>query len=367
MVVLTRAAVLRGYPALVDDLGGDGAALLDRLGIGAAAVDSDDAVVSSEAVGWALEIAAAELGCPDFGLRLAGRQVGAVSGPLAVAVANAATVGALIACASRFLFTQHTGISLVLVADAQPGMVAINFRDPGETNGFAQGVDLGAGIIHRVLRQAVGGAYGLRSIHLPHPPLAPAARYAEFFGAEVRFDAGTTLLRIPRALLTRPTTSGSATMYSMAVHLLTENYSALDRSTATKVRVVIDGLITRAGLDMDVVARTLSIHTRSLQRALAAEGTTFTEVLDGARRDAAHRLVCETDMPMSQITTLIGLREQSAFTRAVRRWFGATPQQIRRAARDRRGGAPRVTVRFRGDSVALANKPGVHAAPIARA
>ncbi|MFC9440620.1 AraC family transcriptional regulator ligand-binding domain-containing protein [Nocardia sp. NPDC057030] len=367
VVVMTRAAVLRGYRALVDELGGDGAALLGRLGIEGTAVDRDDAVVPSEAVGWALEIAAAELDCPDFGLRLAGRQAGGVVGPLAVAVTTAATVGAAIACASRFLSTQHTGVSIALVDDPRAGMVAINFRDPAESNGFAQSIDLAAGTIHRGLLRAVDGDYGLRSVHLPHPPLAPAARYAEFFGAEVRFDSATTLLRIPQALLSRPIAGRSATVHSMAVDLLADNYSALDSSMATRVRVVIDGLITRAGLDMDMIARALSMHERTLQRALAAEGTTFTAILDGARRDVAQRLLCETDMPLSQITTLIGLREQSAFTRAVRRWFGATPQQIRRAARDRRGGEARVTVRRRGNTVTLATKPGVRAEPVAHA
>ncbi|QBS40606.1 AraC family transcriptional regulator [Nocardia sp. CS682] len=359
MVVMTRAGALRGYQALADELGGDGAALLDRFGITPAAIDSEVAVVSSEAVGWALEIAAAELSCPDFGLRLSDRQVGSTTGPLAMAVANAATVGAAIACASRYLFTHHTGVALRLVADPEhrPGMVAINFRDPGESNGFAQGIDLAAGTIHRALRHAVDGDYGLRSICLPHPPLAPAARYAEFFDAEVRFGADTTLLRIPAELLTRPIANSSATMYSVALHCLSEKPSELAESVAAQVRVAIEGLITSAKPDIEAIARRLSIHQRTLQRALAAEGTTFTEILDGARRDAAYRLLCETDMSMSRITNLIGLREQSAFTRAVRRWFGATPQQIRRAARARRGGEPRVVVRHRDSAVSFAKKP----------
>ncbi|MFD6157815.1 AraC family transcriptional regulator [Nocardia sp. NPDC060256] len=357
MVVMTRAANLRGYPALVDELGGDGAAMLERFGITAAATDNDDAVVSGESVGWALEIAAAELGCSDFGLRLAERQLGTVTGPLAIAVANAATVGAAIACASRFLFTNHPGISIALIADPhqQPGTVAINFRDPAESNGFAQSIDLAAGNIHRALRQAVAGDYGPRSVHLPHPPLAPAARYVEFFSAEVFFDSATTLLRIPEELLARPISGSNATTYTMAMHFLTEKFSERDKSISVQVRVAIEGLITHARPDIDAVARTLSIHERTLQRALAAEGTTFTEILDGARRDAAYRLMCETDMPLSRITTLIGLREQSALTRAARRWFGATPQQIRRAARARRGGEAQVTVRHRDNSLSFTN------------
>ena len=73
-----RAAGLRGLPALVDRLGGDGARLLARFHIAPGALDSDDAVVPAGAAGRVLETAAAALARPDLGLRLAGQQNTAV-------------------------------------------------------------------------------------------------------------------------------------------------------------------------------------------------------------------------------------------------------------------------------------------------
>ncbi|MFF0608167.1 helix-turn-helix transcriptional regulator [Nocardia tengchongensis] len=119
----------------------------------------------------------------------------------------------------------------------------------------------------------------------------------------------------------------------VAMDFLDRNYPGPDRSMTTRVRSAIDRAFLESHADIDTVARMITVHERTLQRALAAEGTTFTAVLDEARRDAAHRLLCQTDLPMSRITTLIGLREQSALTRAVRRWYGQTPQQLRSAAR----------------------------------
>ncbi|MGW4533423.1 helix-turn-helix domain-containing protein [Nocardia sp. NPDC004340] len=119
----------------------------------------------------------------------------------------------------------------------------------------------------------------------------------------------------------------------VAMEFLDRNYPGPDRTTAARVRAAIDRALLESRADIDTVARMLTVHERTLQRALAAEGTTFTALLDAARRDIAHGLLCETDLPMSRITTLIGLREQSALTRAVRRWYGRTPQQVRNAAR----------------------------------
>ncbi|MEV6276336.1 AraC family transcriptional regulator [Nocardia sp. NPDC051832] len=359
MVVMTRAAGLRGYAELVDELGGDGVALLARFGITPAALDSDDALVSAESTGWALQIAAAELDCPDFGLRLAERQDSTVLGPLSIAIANAETIGDAIRCAARYLFVHHPGISVALVPDPEgrTGTVALNYRDPGEANGIVQGVDLAAATIHAGLRRAAGGDYGLRTVYLPHPPLAPARRYTEYFGAAVRFDAETTLFRIPSELLTRPVMGNDRTLRTIAMDYLARNYSELTKSMTARVRVAIDQSFTQGKPDIDVIAKVLAMHERSLQRALAEEGTTFSEVLDGARRDAAYRLLRETEMTMTEITILIGLGEQSALTRAVRRWFGATPQQVRAAARAERGHGPRVLVSRKGSALRFATGP----------
>ena len=53
--------------------------------------------------------------------------------------------------------------------------------------------------------------------------------------------------------------------------------------------------------------------------------------LDDVRRAAAHRLITQTDLPLSQVTAMVGLAEQSALSRAARRWFGLSPRELRRS------------------------------------
>ncbi|MEU0542912.1 AraC family transcriptional regulator [Nocardia sp. NPDC005978] len=335
MATMGRAATLRGFRELVDELGGDGVALLRRFGIAPEAVDSDDAVATSESMGWALEVAATELHCPDFGLRLAERQDFSVLGPLAVALLNAPTVGTALACAQRYLHIHHAGISVELCADPeqQPGVISLNYRDMAEVSAFSQGIDHGAGFLHRFVRHGLGGAYGLRTVYLPHPPRAPAARYAEFFGADVRFDMPTTLLRFPAELLARPMLGSDPMLHTLAMDYLARNFSELDRTMTARVRLAIDRAFLESTADIATVAAMLHTGPRTLQRALSGEGTTFTAVLDTARRDATYRLLLDTDLPLSRITVLVGLREQSALTRVVRRWYGRTPQEIRSQGR----------------------------------
>lgn len=57
MAIMARAANLRGYRELIDELGGDGAGLLRRFGITPEAIADDDALVPAESLGRALKVA----------------------------------------------------------------------------------------------------------------------------------------------------------------------------------------------------------------------------------------------------------------------------------------------------------------------
>lgn len=82
------------------------------------------------------------------------------------------------------------------------------------------------------------------------------------------------------------------------------------------------------------VAETLRLHPRVLQRLLKAEGFTFNGITDNVRRRRTWHLITATELPFGQVAAQVGLNEQSSLTRAVQRWFGMTPSQLRRDGAD---------------------------------
>ncbi|WP_065751919.1 helix-turn-helix transcriptional regulator [Bradyrhizobium paxllaeri] len=68
---------------------------------------------------------------------------------------------------------------------------------------------------------------------------------------------------------------------------------------------------------------------RTLARALAAEGLTFSALLDQYRMDLAKAYLTHGELTISQIAWLLGYREVSTFTHAFKRWTGTTPRQLR--------------------------------------
>jgi AraC-like DNA-binding protein len=334
---MVRAAGLRGLGPLIDRLGGDGDELLTRHGIPPAALDADEAVIRASAAGRVLQVAAAELGCPDLGLRLAERQDAGILGPLAIAIQNSPTVGDALDCMTRYLFVHSPALSVGVLPDPEgrPGVIGLRYASADRGRLRPQVADLGLGLMHRIILLMLGGGYGLRSVHVPHPPLAPVSRYTGFFGADVRFDQRDAVLRVPAGIVSTEVPGGDLLLRDIALDYLSSHYSAPGQSVTGRVRVLLGQAVGSAPVRIADIARMLQLHPRSLQRRLAAEGSTFEAVLDSVRRDVAGHLITSTDLPFGQVTAMVGLTEQSALTRATRRWFGQSPRALRRGSASR--------------------------------
>lgn len=331
-----RASLLRGLPTLVTEAGGAGLPFLAAYGIDEPMTTQQDVFVSLRVVERILEDAALQLGVPDFGLRMAARQDVHVLGPLAIAMENSPTVGAALDCASRFFSALSPALSLDVVADPleNPGVLGVCFSS---TTGTAspQSIDYGLGMVHRVMKLVSDGSYGLRSVQLPHPPLAPVAAYREHFGAEVDFGSSHALLRVPRQVLGVPVSGGNELLREIAVDFLESHFGHEDVPISDLVVAILEGQLGPDQPDLAKVARLLSVHPRSLQRLLSGEGVGFKDLVDRVRRAQAHTLITTTDLAFLQIAVRVGLREQSSLSRAVQRWFGTSPSELRRVGSGR--------------------------------
>ncbi|GAA3885095.1 AraC family transcriptional regulator [Streptomyces sedi] len=334
MVPMIRAASLRGFVALVDGLGGDAEALLARFGVASSALESDEGLIPITANDLVLDSAAAELDCPDLGLRLAEAQDLSILGPLAVAIEASSTVAEALRLASRYMFVHSPALSVGVGADpyGSPGVVALTYRkDPRESPYSPQATELGLGLFQRVALALVGTPSGLRSVEIPHQPLSPVERYTAFFGVDVRFGRPEGALRVERRVLDERFATADETIRELAAAHLADTYADPGRAVSTQVKRALAGTLGTAPPALSGVARLLAVHPRTLQRRLAAEGTTFEAVLDEARREAAHRYITTTALPLGQVAALVGFSEQSTLSHAVHRWYGTSPRALRRA------------------------------------
>ena len=336
MQPLIRAASLRGFGALVTELGGDPARLLQRFDIAAEVLEHDDGLLSITAHDRMLDAAAAELDCPDFGLRLAERQDLTILGPVARAVATSATATEALDAAARFLFVHSPVLTIGIDDDpwGRRGVVALTYRkEVSESPYSPQAIELGLGVFYRVALQLLGESTGLRSVEIPHGPLSPVDRYLDFFSADVKFDRPVAALCADVRVLDSAFETADEEIRRAAVEHLTGAYSDPADSIATQVRRVVSESLPGPVPPLSEVARTLHLHPRTLQRRLVVVGTSFGQVVDDLRRDRAHRYITTTDLSLAQVADLVGFAEQSTLSHAVRRWFGVSPGELRRLSR----------------------------------
>jgi AraC-like DNA-binding protein len=105
------------------------------------------------------------------------------------------------------------------------------------------------------------------------------------------------------------------------------------RSTAGAVRRAMQRAITLgASTAEDDVARALGVGPRTLRRQLAEEGTTLRAVFDEVRLEVAIERLRLPEVSIAQLAFELGFSDQTALSRAFRRWTGRSPAAFRRAA-----------------------------------
>jgi len=98
--------------------------------------------------------------------------------------------------------------------------------------------------------------------------------------------------------------------------------SPLERS----LRDCLRELLPQGRLGAARVAAALGMSERSLHRRLRELGQSYQGVVDVFRREEAERLLVDGRVDMTEIAHRLGFADQSAFSRAFRRWTRMAPR-----------------------------------------
>ena len=97
----------------------------------------------------------------------------------------------------------------------------------------------------------------------------------------------------------------------------------------SRVENAVSPLLPRGKAQAGNVARELGVSSRTFARRLAAEGLTFSGVVQKLRGDLARRYLADDKLSISQIAWMLGYREVGAFSHAFKRQTGQTPREAR--------------------------------------
>jgi AraC-like DNA-binding protein len=102
-----------------------------------------------------------------------------------------------------------------------------------------------------------------------------------------------------------------------------------------RVRVAIQQKLTGRRPSIEDIADALHISSRTLQRRLQDDGSSFQRVLEDARHQLARHYLNNSVLELNEAAYLLGYEDSNSFVRAFRTWEGVPPSRWRETQRAR--------------------------------
>jgi AraC-like DNA-binding protein len=106
-----------------------------------------------------------------------------------------------------------------------------------------------------------------------------------------------------------------------------------DENFVERVRLAIQQKLTGRRPAIEDIADALHISSRTLQRRLQENGSSFQRVLDEARHQLARHYLNNSVLELNEAAYLLGYEDGNSFVRAFRTWEGIPPARWREMQR----------------------------------
>lgn len=191
--------------------------------------------------------------------------------------------------------------------------------------------------IATISREVSTAAFQPIAVHFKHPAPKSIESHEAFFGCPIFFDCDKEALLISGESLRTPNKLADAGISHFFERHLDSELSKLeeDSSLDRQVRQEVSQSLSEGVPALSDIAGSLGMSGRTLQRRLSDEGHTYQSLVDASRRQLAKNLLRETNFSLIEVAFLTGFSEQSAFTRAFKRWAGQTPRSFRIASQSK--------------------------------
>ncbi|MFO0587328.1 MAG: AraC family transcriptional regulator [Polyangiaceae bacterium] len=174
----------------------------------------------------------------------------------------------------------------------------------------------------------------IRRVWLTRAAPDDVSEHRRVFGAPIGFSAEINAMWFDAGFLDRPIHRADPSLSPVLRRHADDLLAALapSNSLATSLHRHLVGTLSDGLPNIGVAASALGVSTRSLQRKLEEEGTSFKGVLDDVRRTLALAHLRDGNRTVSEVAFLVGFSEVSAFSRAFKRWTGKSAVSYRRAS-----------------------------------
>lgn len=152
--------------------------------------------------------------------------------------------------------------------------------------------------------------------------------YEETFSAPIHFNSRKNVLVFRREDLLTPVLNHDRSMFKVFEEMVRARRKS-PKNFTEQIRSLILSSFHGQVPPAEVLAASMNMTLRSLQRRLADEKTSFRAVSGLIRKEIAKRLLKSTDQKVGEVAQIVGYSAPRSFRRAYKSWTRKTPSQSR--------------------------------------
>ena len=262
----------------------------------------------------------------SIALLLAQQQDISVFGPLIPKLEDCHNIQALLDVLQTYVQSIIPGLSISQQQHLDNFMVSFSHDDPNIMHNSAF-CEYAVSFAFHLLQQIIEMPLSIRSIFFPTAEPSPSfiKHYQGLFHCSIAFNQTQLALCFHPDIL-------SLKVNNIAQPLKTKisQQAPQNQHIGTKIEELISMGLASGNVSIDVIGHSLGLHPRKLQRLLAKEGLSYSQILDNVRQQHARQYITHTQFDMSSIAYMLGYKNLATFSRECKKWFGGSPSQLRK-------------------------------------
>ncbi len=265
---------------------------------------------------------------PTFGVKMVEHWHPSMLGALGYAWLVSSTLHRAMHRVDRYIHTVSQGLNTKL--ENTPAGLKLSFYIDDSVNMQPQQHTLMVAVLMHMCRFNFGDELIPSKVCLARSEPEDTKDITDYFRTAVHYDAEVDSLTIARADADSKLSSANKQIALMHDETLTKYLIEIKQGDLVQqVKLIILENLPDGQVTDKMVASELNLSERSMQRRLHEHRTSFRFLLDSVREMMAKQYIKNPVNRMSDIAFLIGFSEQSAFSRAFKKWTGKSPVAYR--------------------------------------
>ena len=323
----TAAMFLSPLAPMLRRTGMDATVVFARHGIALQDTMNPEAQVTVRGTAALLEECEALLVDPSLGINMARHAEYSTFGALGLALAAGGDLRSVLNRIVRF----HRLISDAAVTELSEDqdLIGLHLIPADGPQPHPQALLFVLAIIQRMVRIRLPGHGDPVQVMTPQIPAPMSAAMARYFRCPV-IQGDHFALFLHRHASQLQFAASDPQVAAMLDATLAQRLADAERgSLSTRLSLWIEDRLPEGEPALADAASLLNMSVRSLQRRLKEESLTWQQLIENTRRVLVERHLRQPGMSITQLAFLLGFADVSSFSRAFRKWYGASPSQLR--------------------------------------